>query len=1234
MRKPSLDKIIENNSNKTGHIRKPGIITMPNKKQTMPFVSEEGYKQGLPPAGSHYRIPSNTLYNPTPYRIKATPNVGPSKWLEPYTNENVQFPGASYVDEHHLQIGGGIYLSDKAKATQFGQYKTGGQKCPEGYINIDGKCIKLDSAEYRSMLDKGQVGTMQNGKFWGNKSTLPPVVIYNSKDKDTQKFYDKLKKGNPEKYQALLELGQKYGSPHVSLKNKAGALDFLDPNAFNTEKENQEGYYRPHYDPNQQRIYLGANQDNSDLRDQYIAELAHQKQVMDKGALDFNLRALSGFGRVGKNMVKNFESPVDAYSNEYDTPGSLEYQAHKEIEPKLQDEYINLLSDKYFAADYYEWPGTFSNNKPKKSYKKGGGYFPEYHSYTAPRMNNGGGLLSRKVTCSDCGWSWDAVDGGKDVMTCHKCGGMIKMKNGGDISVPDLQEDSWLSKYQVAGQVGADQPFHAITNPNGYKPNVSGVLQPALQAKPVTAVKPIMTRNVSESTHFTTPSAITNNAKSSQIEAFKKNNTWAAGLTDDQVSNSMEMNKNAFKNQTSVSSSSTPMKRESFGDLMGHKFRQDVTQGSMVENQHALNDISLNAGKAITAVGEMVPIPIVRYPSMALNMAIGSYQGVNDYKNAVDKTRNPNGIWNKDMMNAGLDVMGMVEGPISLVTKPLKNIHKVGDAAIGIGERAVEVIGKLSDFTNNYRMHYKDGGWLGKYQEGGTEYIVKAGDNLSKISRNTGLSVRDISQANNIADPNKIRINQKLMLPAATQSQPAQSYQKWEDIKARQDAMNNLQDNADYSGNEQRISQYYANRPEESYVVVDKQRGRMNVYKGNKLLNTFSVGTGENPGDAQTVTRIENGKVDWSGGNKSTGAGIYTVAGSEKANKHYSNAPSWNFVNDAGQSVGMALHSSFGDRTAKLKDKDAVNNRMSNGCVNGLCTNLEDLYKTGYGEGNKFYVLPEDKGNTIQIVDGKPVLRVNAKNRTKYNQYTDQTGTVRKGQGINQTVKTLQYKPTIGYLDKKSFKNDVYQWNDFNDDEEYNNTTKPYFSALVNNKKKIMEATHIPSDVYNEIAKMSFGIYGTESNFGDTHSAVGNLGRAVAKFTNASASSSPDYKAKASTYGANSDNNSVGLTQIRWSQLNNDERVALKKLGITSNKDFLNPEKAATATTAILAIRYSQQLTDDQKKDIWKHLPTKWNSRGNYAKRVKNNSKYLTFKQLDNNLKMGGETNGWLTKHL
>lgn len=53
-------------------------------------------------------------------------------------------------------------------------------------------------------------------------------------------------------------------------------------------------------------------------------------------------------------------------------------------------------------------------------------YVDEY-----PMMRNGGGLLSKSVTCSNCGWSWKAVDGGHDPLNCHKCGGTIKMKNGG-----------------------------------------------------------------------------------------------------------------------------------------------------------------------------------------------------------------------------------------------------------------------------------------------------------------------------------------------------------------------------------------------------------------------------------------------------------------------------------------------------------------------------------------------------------------------------------------------------------------------------------------------------------------------------------------------------------------------------------------------------------------------------------------------------------------------------------
>ena len=57
------------------------------------------------------------------------------------------------------------------------------------------------------------------------------------------------------------------------------------------------------------------------------------------------------------------------------------------------------------------------------------------------------------------------------------------------------------------------------------------------------------------------------------------------------------------------------------------------------------------------------------------------------------------------------------------------------------------------------------------------------------------------------------------------------------------------------------------------------QRGRMNYYKGNKLIKSYEVGVGENLGDAQTVTKVnpKTGKTDWNAGNKSTGAGVYSI---------------------------------------------------------------------------------------------------------------------------------------------------------------------------------------------------------------------------------------------------------------------------------------------------------------------------------------------------------------------
>ena len=420
-----------------------------------------------------------------------------------------------------------------------------------------------------------------------------------------------------------------------------------------------------------------------------------------------------------------------------------------------------------------------------------------------------------------------------------------------------------------------------------------------------------------------------------------------------------------------------------------------------------------------------------------------------------------------------------------------------------------------------------------------------------------------------------------------------ENYEDWDKVKQRNKEINNL-DNAS------KIIKYQSQKPEDQYLVVDKVQGKMHLYQGNKELASYNVGTGQNEGDDQTKTWVdkETKKVDWSKGNKSTGAGVYSITNTLAKNSHYSDAPSFNMQNEQGIEVPMAIHAGFGDRIAKIADNNPNNNRVSNGCVNGLCHDLKDLYQHDIKKGTKVYVLPDNPENKFEFENGK--LNFKSKNSN-----------------VNRTVNTLNYKPIKTSIDEKSFKNDVFQWSDFNDEEEYNKTTKPFVQALQDNKKNIMKAAKINGDVYNDIAKVTFGIYGTESNFGDTHGAEGNFLRAVGKAISPKSSSSPDYLAKATTYGANKNNQSVGLTQIRFSYLNEDEKKALKEVGVTSNTDFLDPKKAAIGTAVVLGIRYNQQLNDKEKSDILTNLPKKWNTRSNYSDRVKNNSKYLQIKELN-----------------
>lgn len=288
--------------------------------------------------------------------------------------------------------------------------------CPEGFVNIDGNCIAKKSAYYKSLLDQGRVGTMKGDMWYGNKAELPEVKVYASKDKDTQAFYDLLRQEtSQEENDALLALSNEYPNPRVSMHSKPG---YFSPTF--SQESGQQDVYRAHYNPFTQRINTSNNPKS--LVSDYIAELAHHKQLYKKGATDFIFNAAG-------DMIKSLPK---GYSSLYKEKGNFENDAHRNIEPQLQKEFYKLKMDKLRTTNAYERPGTFYNNYP---------------NWQTPTKKNGGSFLNRTITCPKCGHSWKSVEGGVDLLTCHKCGGMAKLKQGGLTSGGSLL-DYYLQRTQ------------------------------------------------------------------------------------------------------------------------------------------------------------------------------------------------------------------------------------------------------------------------------------------------------------------------------------------------------------------------------------------------------------------------------------------------------------------------------------------------------------------------------------------------------------------------------------------------------------------------------------------------------------------------------------------------------------------------------------------------------------------------------------------------------------------
>jgi len=118
-------KVLKTATNELGKAKAPAKPI--DKPYSQPIVSSEGYKQGPPPSGSHYRIPGNgestSIYNPTPYPLNLVGPNGTQAQIGPW-DTNTQNFNEPYMDEYPQdeEYHEGDYTEKEIEAFKAGGY--------------------------------------------------------------------------------------------------------------------------------------------------------------------------------------------------------------------------------------------------------------------------------------------------------------------------------------------------------------------------------------------------------------------------------------------------------------------------------------------------------------------------------------------------------------------------------------------------------------------------------------------------------------------------------------------------------------------------------------------------------------------------------------------------------------------------------------------------------------------------------------------------------------------------------------------------------------------------------------------------------------------------------------------------------------------------------------------------------------------------------------------------------
>jgi hypothetical protein len=350
------------------------------------------------------------------------------------------------------------------------------------------------------------------------------------------------------------------------------------------------------------------------------------------------------------------------------------------------------------------------------------------------------------------------------------------------------------------------------------------------------------------------------------------------------------------------------------------------------------------------------------------------------------------------------------------------------------------------------------------------------------------------------------------------------------------------------------------------YGVIDKKKAMLKVYanEGNEVYSS-EVLVGAQSSDQRTRwTEYSAAKRTPSA---STGAGIFTIRPQNTGdtfNQNHFNNNILSFKDESNHDTVFAIHQvpvGLEARNTKFGTNDPDDRRISGGCANLKIADFRAM-KKWLGPACKVYVLPEEEGNKfvlrdneLKLISTKPVPA----NRTNLYNYSsnDTKPAAIDIKIVNQTGNTQQ--------------------------------AREFVKALEDEKSKIMKLYGLSNDEYNDLAMLSYGILGNESQFGSSNrlkakefSIFGiNLGQAGV------------ITARAIAGKDDATNTSRGLTQIK----NLPAGEFTRQFPEINKDNLVNPRNSAVATMGYLAeaARTMRKIALENKEDASKLRITREN---------------------------------------